>query len=57
MKETSIFSARLWLETYMERLNVEDVVLVFQVGCLQDEVKTRFNDGLADSDRGVARFG
>ena len=57
MKETSILLASLWLMTYMERLNVEDVVLVFQVGCLQDEVKTRFNDGLADSDRGVARFG
>ena len=57
MQETSILLARSWLETYMERLDVEDVVLVFQVGGLQDEVKTRFDDGLPDSDRGVARFG
>ena len=57
MQEKSILLARLWLETYMERLNVEDVVLVFQVGGLQDEVKARFDDGLPDPDRGVARFG
>ena len=57
MQETSTLLAHLWLETYMERLNVEDVVLVFQVGGLQDEVKARFDDGLADSDRCVARFG
>ena len=41
----------------MERLHVEDVVLVLKVGSLKDEVQARFDDGLPDSDRSVARLG